>query len=181
VTEPRELLDLMDQAIVVCDDALAELRFANQAARDFLASLGSAKTGLAFIGDAVLESGSPVAEGFGRAVERRVDGRRFFVRARRIPSANGGVMVIITEARLRRDDVIGVLHAQCGLSRRQCDLVMLVRDGQSSAEIAERLGLSEGTVRQYMSRIYESLGVGTRTRLIARVEELLQGQFGSRS
>lgn len=171
----------MDQAIVVCDNAMVELRFANQMARDILGALGSEQRALAFVAEAVLESGQPVTESFGRAVERRVDGRRLFVRARRIPRANGGVMVVITEARVRRDDVIAMLHQQHGLSRRQCDLVMLVRDGQSSAEIAEQLGLSEGTVRQYMSRIYETLGVGTRTRLIARVDELLQGHFGSRS
>ncbi|MGH3505657.1 MAG: response regulator transcription factor, partial [Nocardioidaceae bacterium] len=46
-------------------------------------------------------------------------------------------------------------------------LFELVGEGLSNAEIAERLRLSQGTVRNYVSRLLRKLRVETRAQLVA--------------
>ena len=40
------------------------------------------------------------------------------------------------------------------LTRRQADLLRLVADGHTNAEVARRLGVSEATVRTHLENIY---------------------------
>jgi DNA-binding NarL/FixJ family response regulator len=49
------------------------------------------------------------------------------------------------------------------LSERELDVLRLLARGLSNADIAERLYLSEGTVRNYVSSIFTKLGVTDRT------------------
>jgi len=49
------------------------------------------------------------------------------------------------------------------LSRRELDVLRLLARGLSNADIAERLYLSEGTVRNYVSSVLAKLGVSDRT------------------
>lgn len=49
------------------------------------------------------------------------------------------------------------------LSARERDIVKLLARGMSNADIAHRLFLSEGTVRNYVSSIFAKLGVADRT------------------
>jgi len=49
------------------------------------------------------------------------------------------------------------------LSARERDIVKLLARGMSNADIASRLHLSEGTVRNYVSSIFDKLGVADRT------------------
>jgi two-component system, NarL family, response regulator LiaR len=49
------------------------------------------------------------------------------------------------------------------LSDREKDVLRLLAQGLSNAEIAEKLFLSEGTVRNYVSAIFNKLGVTDRT------------------
>ncbi len=48
------------------------------------------------------------------------------------------------------------------LTRRQRQMASLVAQGLKNKEIASVAGLSEGTVKVYLSRIYQKLGVGDR-------------------
>jgi LuxR family transcriptional regulator, maltose regulon positive regulatory protein len=48
----------------------------------------------------------------------------------------------------------------------------LIASGLSNQEIAERLVLSEGTVKTHTHNLYGKLGVSSRTRAIARAKEL---------
>jgi len=50
------------------------------------------------------------------------------------------------------------------LTDRERDVLRLLAQGMTNAEIAAQLYLSEGTVRNYVSALFEKLGVSDRTR-----------------
>jgi len=52
------------------------------------------------------------------------------------------------------------------LSGRQEQIVRLVADGLSNSEVAEKLRLSEHTVKNYLIRIFDKLGVSNRIELV---------------
>jgi two-component system, NarL family, nitrate/nitrite response regulator NarL len=52
------------------------------------------------------------------------------------------------------------------LSKRQEDVVRLVSEGMTNREISQQLGLSEHTVRNYLFRVFDKLGVSTRVELV---------------
>ncbi|HEX2937586.1 MAG TPA: response regulator transcription factor [Ruminiclostridium sp.] len=52
-----------------------------------------------------------------------------------------------------------------GLSQRETEVMRLVSDGLSNREISEKLYISEGTVRNYVTVILEKLGLRDRTQL----------------
>ena len=54
---------------------------------------------------------------------------------------------------------------QPSLTRREQELVGLVRKGLRNREIAERIGVTEGTVKVYLHALFDKLGVGNRTEL----------------
>ena len=54
------------------------------------------------------------------------------------------------------------------LTPRQSDLLRLVADGHTNAQIARRLGLSEATVRTHLENIYSRLQVSSRTAAVLR-------------
>lgn len=53
----------------------------------------------------------------------------------------------------------------CKLTRRESQLVSLVAQGLRNKEIAYSLGISEGTVKVYLCRLFDKLGVGDRYEL----------------
>jgi DNA-binding NarL/FixJ family response regulator len=57
------------------------------------------------------------------------------------------------------------------LSRRELDVVRAVAQGLRNREIAERLGIAEGTVKLHLHTIYTKLGVDSRTALIVKLNE----------
>jgi DNA-binding CsgD family transcriptional regulator len=54
------------------------------------------------------------------------------------------------------------------LTPRQADLLRLVADGHTNAQVARRLGLSEATVRTHLENIYGRLQVSSRTAAVLR-------------
>jgi len=52
------------------------------------------------------------------------------------------------------------------LTRREEEVVRLVADGMKNREIAETLHVKEHSVRNYIYRIFEKLGVSSRVELI---------------
>ena len=52
------------------------------------------------------------------------------------------------------------------LTLREEEVVHLVADGLKNREIAERLKVKEHSIRNYLYRIFEKLGVSTRVELI---------------
>ena len=57
----------------------------------------------------------------------------------------------------------GLEPAEFGLSERKSQVLALMASGKSNREIAELLGLSEGTVKVHMTGIFKALGVSSRT------------------
>ena len=52
------------------------------------------------------------------------------------------------------------------LSKREMEIVRLAASGLSNCEVAQRLSLSESTVKNYLVRVYEKPGISTRIELI---------------
>jgi DNA-binding NarL/FixJ family response regulator len=52
------------------------------------------------------------------------------------------------------------------LSKREMDVVRSLAEGLTNREIAERLGLSQHTIKNYLFRVYDKLGVSNRLELL---------------
>ncbi len=81
--------------------------------------------------------------------------------------ATGGQMALALEALVS----LPVLHGIAtdgfnGLSKRELDVVQSVAEGLSNREIAARLGLSQHTVKNYLFRVFDKLGVSSRIELL---------------
>lgn len=62
-----------------------------------------------------------------------------------------------------------VSAGEIGLTGRQTDVLSLMVKGRSNREIAELLGLSEGTVKIHITAIFKALGVASRTQALVAV------------
>lgn len=60
------------------------------------------------------------------------------------------------------------------LTPRVFDVAELFRYGLSNSQIAERLSLSEGTIKNYISEIYQSLGIHNREKAVNFLYEKLK-------
>ncbi len=78
-------------------------------------------------------------------------------------SVFGGEIVSKLPELIRQN--IGFDYEAAGLSPKEWEIITLVADGLSNKEIALRLYLSEGTVRNYISSVLEKLSLRDRTQL----------------
>ena len=83
------------------------------------------------------------------------------------------------ELRIRSDELAETLGAsgRPALAPRERQLVGFVRRGLRNREIAEQLGVTEGTVKVYLHGIFEKLGVSSRTELAIRADEFLAESY----
>jgi DNA-binding NarL/FixJ family response regulator len=58
------------------------------------------------------------------------------------------------------------------LSDRECEVLQLIADGLSNAEIAQKLYLSVATVKVHVRNIFRKLGVSSRTQAVAEAQKL---------
>ena len=65
------------------------------------------------------------------------------------------------------------------LAPREGRVVELAEAGFSNKAIADRMGLTEGTVKVYLSRAFQKLRVGSRYELIARRVRFLEEQLAN--
>jgi two-component system nitrate/nitrite response regulator NarP len=63
------------------------------------------------------------------------------------------------------------------LAPREKQLIRFVRQGLRNREIAEKLGVTEGTVKVYLHSVFEKLGVKNRTELAIRADEFLTESY----
>ena len=66
---------------------------------------------------------------------------------------------------------VGRPSADDGLTDREREVLALIAEGSSNAQIARMLGLSLKTVQNYVSRILEKLQVSDRTQAALRARD----------
>ena len=59
-----------------------------------------------------------------------------------------------------------------GITRRELDVLELIAQGMSNREIAEKLYVSENTVKTHSSRVFDKLGAQRRTQAVQLGKEL---------
>lgn len=78
-------------------------------------------------------------------------------------------VVVVKEVRVR-DEGPFALNAdaleESGLTPREHEILGLISEGLSNRQIAERLFVSENTVKTHSARVFEKLGVGRRTQAV---------------
>lgn len=52
------------------------------------------------------------------------------------------------------------------LTHREREIVSLVAEGMRNEEVSQKLNLTEHTVRNYLCRIFEKLGISSRVELV---------------
>lgn len=75
----------------------------------------------------------------------------------------------ITEESIRSNPLFTDAY---GLSKREMDVLVLALNGRNAASIAEKLFISENTVRTHLKRMYKKLGVHNRQELLELIEKL---------
>ena len=78
------------------------------------------------------------------------------------PAAARRLVAASTEAHAARDRAREVVGS---LTKREIEVLALLGAGRSNAQIADRLYLSEATIKGYVSRMLEKLGCANRTQL----------------
>ena len=66
---------------------------------------------------------------------------------------------------------IGALERDFGFTKREIEILVNIFNGLKNAEIAEKLFISEITVKKHLQHIFEKIGVSSRTALIRRTVE----------
>jgi DNA-binding CsgD family transcriptional regulator len=69
---------------------------------------------------------------------------------------------VVNEGRLR----------ELGVTRRELEILELIANGMSNREIAEKLFVSENTVKTHSSRLFEKLGAKRRTQAVQMGKQL---------
>ncbi len=65
------------------------------------------------------------------------------------------------------------------LTPRQIDVLDLIAEGKSNIEIGETLGLTAGTVKMHLTRIYKALNAKSRTDALAKLGKLRRSGAGA--
>jgi DNA-binding CsgD family transcriptional regulator len=152
-------LDGTGTAVVITDPAASEPRL-NEAARCLLAEVVDAERELNLV-----ITGPGTSGGFSRHIDvELVDGGTGLLHGHSSYTRDQ-VNSLITVLELQRDHAEISAETLTALTPREREVALLVVDGRSDREIAERLCLSHHTVSQYVKRVYRKLDVGSRVSL----------------
>lgn len=64
-----------------------------------------------------------------------------------------------------------VMHIPAGITERESEVCTLLAKGYTNRQIADALYISEGTVKNYISSIYDKTGIHDRAKLIVAIRE----------
>jgi DNA-binding NarL/FixJ family response regulator len=152
-------LDRAGTAVVITDPADPEPR-ANAAARSVLAGVLDAERQLNRV---ITRPGAD--RGFSRHVDVELAGGGTGLLHGYSSRTNGETAAMITVLELQRDQAEISADTLTALTPRERGVALLVVDGCSDRQIAQRLYLSPHTVSQYVKRIYRKLDVSSRVAL----------------
>jgi DNA-binding CsgD family transcriptional regulator len=112
-----------------------------------------------------------------RAVRMETADRGTALYVATVPSRRrpGDTVVTLRREELRDDGTLEHMRARFGISVRERQLIAMLRQGRRNHEIAAELGLTLGTVKSYLHRLFERTGVGSRTELLALIERIRLG------
>jgi len=152
-------LERTGAAVVIVDTDRSEPRL-NDAARSLLADVVDAEQRLHRV---IARPGSSV--GFSHNVEvELVDGDTGLLYGQSsYTGAEGGSLITVLELQRDRSEISA--STLMALTPREREVALLVVDGHTDREIAERMCLSHHTVSQYVKRIYRKLDVVSRVAL----------------
>lgn len=80
--------------------------------------------------------------------------------------ANSSELAFLLEALNHTPEWNIATQSSAKLSKREKDVVRAVAEGRTNREIGKHLGLTEHTVKNYLFRIFDKLGVSTRVELV---------------
>lgn len=94
-------------------------------------------------------------------------GEPLYVHVLPLPGRNAGAMFAVTvrELGIEREAVA----RRFGLSPREVEVAELVLRGYPNPVIASRLGIAPTTAKRHLTRIFEKIGVDSRTQLLSRL------------
>ncbi|HEY5998770.1 MAG TPA: LuxR family transcriptional regulator [bacterium] len=92
--------------------------------------------------------------------------RRWMFRFTHRPGPPPLVCVYLFEITASSQIDLNVARQDYRLTRREADLVQHVLDGEKNQDIAAELGISEQTVKDHLSSVYEKVGVKNRVALV---------------
>ncbi len=163
------LLARAREGLVVCDSELQVVDATSMGAH-LLARIGASAQGR-------------LPEGLAEAVNEQLRSNDISRTARVLASTGGSavhvhaaaiagavpsrVIIFLREEALRDDVLYARMKEVFPMKRRGFQLALLVRKGLSNREIAERLRLTESTVKVYLHQLYRDCGVSSRTALVA--------------
>jgi DNA-binding NarL/FixJ family response regulator len=79
--------------------------------------------------------------------------------------ASSAELQLVLDELVERKAKVSRLPAARPLSKREEQITLLVAEGYSNRQISEKLDLSEHTIKNYLFRVFEKLGVSTRVGL----------------
>ncbi|GAA4401401.1 LuxR C-terminal-related transcriptional regulator [Fodinibacter luteus] len=100
---------------------------------------------------------------------RTRDGEWLVVRAGRHDDENPPRRVVMTLERARPPELVSLMGAAYGLTRRECQVLLLSLRGATREEMARALVISPYTVQDHLKNIFAKAGVNSRRRLVARL------------
>jgi DNA-binding NarL/FixJ family response regulator len=107
---------------------------------------------------------------------RRLNGDGIPAPGERLSIDRGELRLVVSRSSFEEHTLVlseePIADAAQRLSWREWQIVDLVEEGKSNAEIAAALFISPGTVRTHLQNIYSKLGVHSRTAALARVRNL---------
>ena len=88
-----------------------------------------------------------------------------------VRGARAWSLAVLRPALVKSDKTerVSQARARWKLTARQSEVLALVADGMTNADIAETLGIRAGTVEFHVKAIFDKAGVNNRARLIARL------------
>ena len=164
-----EALEGLDLGVMICAHSADRVLLANETARRIVGELGLAPLRTVLRDATAADAASVVRLAL-------PSGRRVFVRTRRL---RDGWLVTLRSEVLREDDLFDVLRRRFGLSLRERQVIALVRGGHSNEHIGRELGISEGTVKQYLNHVFKAFDVHSRGELVALIERMAREHVGA--